>query len=362
MAFPSDSTAGEPDFVGPVGELAAAPADGEPGAVRLSWTAAEHAQAYFVAAVKSADALAGNFAGARMTPFSDAGGVIGGLEPGAGYHFTAVGMRWNWVEYGAVWGQWCEWVTATAAPLPAPTNGETAGRFRQRGAGGPPPLPRLPVSRAPAGGAAAAVRSETMADVRSETTPETLPGSTGGDRAALVALYDAAGGAGWHNRTGWLTDAPVGEWYGVTADAGGRVTGLQLGRNGLAGVIPAALGDLGGLTRLSLWENRLTGSIPPELGRLSRLVSLSLRSNRLTGAIPPELGDLTGLTRLYLYDNLLTGEIPDTLGNLAELQWFSLNGNLLTGGHTAGTGAAGQFGGAGFGPQPAYREYPAGAG
>ena len=44
------------------------------------------------------------------------------------------------------------------------------------------------------------------------------------DRAALVALYEATDGANWDDHTGWLSDAPLGDWYGVTTDAEGRVT------------------------------------------------------------------------------------------------------------------------------------------
>ena len=42
-------------------------------------------------------------------------------------------------------------------------------------------------------------------------------GSEESDRAALAALYDATGGAGWANSTNWRTSAPLGEWYGVSA-------------------------------------------------------------------------------------------------------------------------------------------------
>ena len=49
------------------------------------------------------------------------------------------------------------------------------------------------------------------------------------DRAALVALYNATGGANWTNNTNWLsTTEPVGNWHGVTV-SGGRVTVASLG-------------------------------------------------------------------------------------------------------------------------------------
>ena len=67
------------------------------------------------------------------------------------------------------------------------------------------------------------------------------------DRATLVALYNATDGSNWANNTNWLSDRPLGEWHGVTADAGGRVTELHLPENRLLGSIPS---QLGGLTHL----------------------------------------------------------------------------------------------------------------
>ena len=46
------------------------------------------------------------------------------------------------------------------------------------------------------------------------------------ERAALVALYEATGGANWSNSDNWLTDEPIYAWYGVTTDENGRVSRL----------------------------------------------------------------------------------------------------------------------------------------
>ena len=35
------------------------------------------------------------------------------------------------------------------------------------------------------------------------------------DRAVLVALYTATDGPRWANSDNWLSDAPIGEWFGV---------------------------------------------------------------------------------------------------------------------------------------------------
>ena len=57
----------------------------------------------------------------------------------------------------------------------------------------------------------------------------------------------------------WGTEAPVGEWHGVTADERGRVTKIELGGNGLSGMPPASIVNLMKLTVLSLWSNKLEG-------------------------------------------------------------------------------------------------------
>lgn len=62
---------------------------------------------------------------------------------------------------------------------------------------------------------------------------------TNTDRAALVALFEATGGPSWTSNDGWLASAPLSDWYGITIDADGRVTELDLRRNGFAGPNPA---------------------------------------------------------------------------------------------------------------------------
>ena len=151
------------------------------------------------------------------------------------------------------------------------------------------------------------------------------------DRAALVALYNATDGPNWLDNENWLTDAALGEWYGVDTDAEGRVSRLALSGNSLTGPIPAEVGNLANLRRLYLPGNELTGPIPAEVGNLANLRQLYLPENELTGAIPAELGRLANLTELHLYRNNLTGLIPPELGKLANLTELVLRANSLTG-------------------------------
>ncbi len=175
------------------------------------------------------------------------------------------------------------------------------------------------------------------------------------DRAVLVKLFDSTDGPNWLRNHGWLSDQPMGEWYGVDTDQEGRVASLYLSQNGLSGQIPAELGDLSNLRWMRLRENQLSGPVPSELGDLSNLgglflsqnqlsgpvpgelgdlsnlEGLSLSQNQLSGQVPPELGDLPKLLDLNLGDNHLSGEIPQQLGNLSKLQWLDLADNQLSG-------------------------------
>lgn len=151
------------------------------------------------------------------------------------------------------------------------------------------------------------------------------------DRGILEALYRETDGADWDESGGWLSDRPLGEWYGVETDSQGRVVSLNLHRNRLAGRIPPRLGDLERLRELNLGWNRLSGPVPPRLARLSSLQELDLSVNRLRGSIPAELSTLTDLAVLHLNNNSLSGPIPRELGNLTRLSSLTLNRNGFSG-------------------------------
>ena len=150
------------------------------------------------------------------------------------------------------------------------------------------------------------------------------------DRAALVALYNQTFGRGWKNNANWLTNQPLSTWYGVTTDAAGRVTALDLPDNLLRnGPLPAELGDLQNLKRLDLSANFASRRIPPELGKLRNLEWLDLSGVVSTSTpIPPELGNLHSLKRLDLSDRNIDG-IPAELGNLQNLEWLDLSKSLV---------------------------------
>lgn len=153
-----------------------------------------------------------------------------------------------------------------------------------------------------------------------------------GDRAILETFFEATGGRGWKVTRNWnRRDRPLSEWLGVEVDDEGRVTGLSLADNGLAGTVPPELGAMSALRDLDLSRNDLTGPVPPELGALVDLRTLELGGNSLQGAIPHQLGALRSLEQLALGGNDLTGPIPPELGALSSLERLGLSSNALTG-------------------------------
>ena len=143
------------------------------------------------------------------------------------------------------------------------------------------------------------------------------------DREALVALYEGtSGGFWWHIDTNWLSDRPLGTWYGVTTDDDGRVVELSLPGNNVRGPIPREFVHLQRLKRLDLTDNRVNGELPPEIGDLRDLEELSLGENTFLGSqtsIPAALGKLEKLELLDLSDTNFDNAIPRELGNLRSL-------------------------------------------
>ena len=151
------------------------------------------------------------------------------------------------------------------------------------------------------------------------------------DTPVLVKLYNSTDGDNWRNNDNWLSDRPLATWYGVTVDAKGKVTHLNLIRNDLHGRLIPELGQLDRLIFLDLSHNELSGPIPPGVSRLNRLRRLSFQSNHLTGEIPVEVAELDSLWILYLDNNEFSGPIPDAIGQMTNLEQLNLAGNNLSG-------------------------------
>jgi len=89
-----------------------------------------------------------------------------------------------------------------------------------------------------------------------------------GDRRALNELFEETGGSGWVDTSGWLGDTVLDEWFGVDIDSLGRVSALDLGENGLTGMLPETVGELSVLSSLDVAGNTLTGELPRSLMNL----------------------------------------------------------------------------------------------
>ena len=145
------------------------------------------------------------------------------------------------------------------------------------------------------------------------------------ERAALIALYNATGGANWRRSVNWLSNEPLSTWFNVITNDNGHVTSLRLSGNRLSGSVP----DLSALTyliNLDLSHNRLSGPVP-DLSALSKLTWLFLNNNEFRGQIP-DLSALSDLWNLNLAHNQLSGPFPD-LSALTYLIKLDLTGNPL---------------------------------
>ena len=194
------------------------------------------------------------------------------------------------------------------------------------------------------------------------------------DSLALVQLYHATNGPGWS--TIWDLEQPMDTWSGITLNASGHVTEIELGNNLLQGTLPEldlpslrvldlSLNNLNGtdlvafvtnstlpalqemnlnwcalvstipdfanypeLEVINLDRNYLSGSIPLLL-QCPKITAISLAENDLTGQIP-SFDHLTGLQFLNLYQNQIEGSIPSFV-NATELEFLILADNRLEG-------------------------------
>ena len=147
------------------------------------------------------------------------------------------------------------------------------------------------------------------------------------DRNALKAVYKGAIGDGWSNNENWLTDAPLDDWYGVSADAADVVPGLELPHNGLSGVLAPEIANLLYLATLVLDGNPgLGGEVPEQMLYLALLSSLRTED---TGLCPP--GAKPFLEWLGRIDDANVELCPDDHSNDASGATFLELGGSLEG-------------------------------
>ena len=148
-------------------------------------------------------------------------------------------------------------------------------------------------------------------------------------RKILTDLYEATGGDGWKRKDNWCTDAPLNDWYGVTADEKGNISYIYLLDNGLKGCLPDNIGEFcGNNIYLDFRDNEIVGALPASV---FKLFHVNLSGNKLDSIIPPEDPDQCPIYSVSLYDNNLEGSLPEFFGHLPFLQQLDLSRNRFTG-------------------------------
>jgi len=135
------------------------------------------------------------------------------------------------------------------------------------------------------------------------------------DWNALKQLYNSTNGDDWTNNTNWdilkqdtiPEDCSLRGLHGITFDASGRVTAVNLYSNNLTGILPDEIGNLTNLTYLDLGFNNISGTLNEQIGNLSALEILFLDHNEFTGSIPFSFLNLDKLSQLSLQNNFLSG-------------------------------------------------------
>lgn len=159
------------------------------------------------------------------------------------------------------------------------------------------------------------------------------------DWKALKDLHSSTNGDNWLDKTNWeltLQNSPppncnLNNLFGISTNAMGRVSKINLYGNNLSGSLPNSLGLLSALTELFLGYDPIIGTIPNEIGNLTELRVLSITDCEIEGAIPTTINNLQNLELLYLFNNQLSGTIPANLDDLTKLEILFLQNNQLSG-------------------------------
>lgn len=138
------------------------------------------------------------------------------------------------------------------------------------------------------------------------------------NRGALISFYEATGGSGWRNKANWCSDKPLDQWYGITTDAEGKVSGIELPGNNLSGrVIDYTVELLENLEKLDLSGNKITW-VTPRIGNSKTLRYFDISDNQINSTLPEEYVNL-----IYYLEN--------GGGNLKDMDKFCVNDNFYYG-------------------------------
>lgn len=126
----------------------------------------------------------------------------------------------------------------------------------------------------------------------------------------LEVFFNTTNGGRWLVHSGWRnTSLGICDWYGITCDSTGNVTGLSLAGNGLVGSLADAveMSNISTLDHVDLSNNTLFGPVPLWLGEMSKLKVLDLSWNFFS-SFPSTWGSgASSLQHLSLHFNNISG-------------------------------------------------------
>lgn len=155
------------------------------------------------------------------------------------------------------------------------------------------------------------------------------------DSLALVAIYNAANGLNWSRKDNWLT-GNVSSWHGVTLNSQGRVTKLNLTRNGLSGTIPDEIGNLTELINLNLgniryvenngnWNYFGGRTLPASVAYLINLEVFTLDGLQIQSELSDVFTGMNQLKELDLsYNYFINKSLPAGILNCTNLELLNV--------------------------------------
>lgn len=131
----------------------------------------------------------------------------------------------------------------------------------------------------------------------------------------------------------WIPTTNACIWQGITCNATGAVTKINLQGLGLQGQLPldqTLWSTLNTVQNINLANNNISGFLPPQMAEDTALMYLTLRDNQLSSPLPSTWANLTGLKGLDLGGNGLFGTIPTQWSGMSSLQSLDLSRNQLS--------------------------------
>jgi len=150
------------------------------------------------------------------------------------------------------------------------------------------------------------------------------------DSLAVVELYKSTDGDNWVNNENWLSEKPINEWFGITAEDT-SIVALELPLNHLKGELPKGITTLTNLKFLNLAQNDLSGPVSDVFSKLKALEDLNISQNDFTDEILKDISKLQNLKNIDISKNSFFGEIPKTIANLKNLETFDISDNSFIG-------------------------------